>query len=240
MAPTKRKQAGEMRTQGRTSYRKRTRPANWGRSPANLPLQPSQEKKVSDIAVATYQVNTTGTFTPLHIPVLGSDYTNRIGRKTVCKSVYIRGFVTAEGANVVTPTTAPSQLLRMIVFIDQQPTPATAIAVGDLLNTAHPASQLNLNNRDRFRIVKDKQWVLDPFIDVTTATSAQASAANVTKAIKCYAKLNMESIFNATNGGTIADLNSGALYMFWIGSTAAGANVDANAVVSTRVRFLDA
>lgn len=196
-----------------------------------------QELKVSDITTAQYAVNTTGTFTLLHVPILGTDYTQRIGRKTVIKSLYIRGRVLIENAQVFTAAiTCAAQQPRMILFWDMQPNGA-APAVTDLLNTADSTSHLNLNNRDRFRIIKDKTFVFDPM--VITAATAVANWNRTISDIKCYKKLTGEVIFNGTNGGTIADINSGALYMFWIGNVPAGTN-DSLAVLSTRIRFDDA
>lgn len=197
------------------------------------------EKKAFDIGVATYNANSTGSFTALAVPVLGSDFTNRIGRKICLKSMYLRGNVCLENAhdgdvNVATN----SQMARMIIFVDLQPTPATALVATDLLVSAHPASQLNLNNRDRFRIICDKQWCFDPYWTSNVASTAYAGFNSTMKPIKKFKKLNIETVFNGTNGGTIADINSGALYMFWIGETGAGAN-DVNAILSTRVRYTD-
>lgn len=196
------------------------------------------ERKVSDLAVTTYQVNQGGTFTLLHAPVPGTDYTQRIGRRTVPKSVYIRGHVVLEQAfNLAAATTTFAGQARMILFIDYQPNAATP-AVLDLLVSATPESQLQLNNRDRFKILKDKLFEFDPIIVVGAGTEVEFN--RTAYPLKCYKKLNMETIFNAGTAGTIADITSGALYLFWIGSWAAGASSDGVAVVSTRVRFLDA
>lgn len=217
-----------------------------GRRPMGLPAfrgfrgvgqRRAAEKKVIDIANAVYQVNTTGSFTLLNGCVQGTDYTNRIGRKIVVKSVYIRGAVYVEPAVTPAVATAPAQQARMILFLDLQPNGA-APAATDLLTAANPYSMLNLNNRDRFRILRDEVFVFDPYFNVTTATQAQAAVTNTYKEVNCYKKLNLESIYNAGNAGTIGDIQSGALYMFWIGSVPAGA-ADSNANVSTRVRFLD-
>lgn len=198
------------------------------------------ESKVSDNSTATYQINTTGSFTLLHIPQLGSDFNARIGRKTFMKSLYIRGRVTTEattGASIAADINAGPQHFRMIIFVDLQPNGATP-GVTDLLVEALPSSQLNLNNRDRFKVIKDKNWYVDPI--VTNATPKTFSAFNKTGDVfKTYKKLGQEVIFNATNGGTIADITSGALYMFWIGNQAAGTQTDGNAIVSTRVRYTD-
>lgn len=197
------------------------------------------ERKVNDLTTATYQCNTTGSFTLLANPTLGSDFNNRIGRKVLLKSVYVRGRVVTETASAGTEAFVPAQQTRMILFIDMQPNGA-APAVTDLLVEALPSSQLNLNNRDRFKILTDRTYCFDPYyVDSSTATETFASAPNQIYNVKKYKKLNLEMIFNATNGGTIADINSGALYMFWIGSRASGAT-DANAIVSTRVRYADA
>lgn len=205
---------------------------------STLPTRPSVEKKVNDVAVGTIQVHTTGSITLLCNPALGSDFNNRIGRKINITSCYIRGMVATEPSlGPATGTACPSQQARMILFEDMQPNGATP-AVTDILNTASPFSQLNLNGRDRFKIYTDKIWSFGPYLASTTATQAQSLCAQQAYSIKKYKKLNIETIFNATNGGTIADITSGALFMLWIGSTASGGN-DANAIISTRVRYND-
>lgn len=194
------------------------------------------EKKVQDIAVATYQVNSTGVFTLLCIPVVGADMNARVGRKINIKSVYIRGFVGIQAALLSTADSEiPPQQWRMIIVADMQPNGA-APATTDLLNTASPSSHLNLNNRDRFKVLADKVYTSDGYVNVSTATQARSSQGRITFKVKCYKKTNIETIFNATNGGTIADITSGAVYMFWIGSQAAS---DGNAIVGTRVRYTD-
>lgn len=201
--------------------------------------QNTQEKKVYDIASATYQVNTTGNVTALCTPILGTDFTQRIGRKICLKSCYIRGIVRTEGSATAAASAAgPSQLVRLMLVMDLQPN-ATLATITQILNTADPTSQLNLDNRDRFKILKDKQWALDPYMYSTVATQSLASASGQSRPLKVYKKLNTEVLFNATNGGTFADIITGNLLMVWIGSTAAGTNTDGNAVVSTRVRFSD-
>lgn len=194
------------------------------------------EKKLIDVAVTAYDVNTTGSFTLLNGCVQGSDYTQRIGRKILLKSVYIRGFVTPQQAVVPSAATASvAQQVRMILFVDSQPNGA-APAVTDLLNTAHPASQLNLNNRDRFKVLRDEVINFGPLMP-GVGTFAELGA-DLIGDVNVYKKLNLETIYNAGNAGTIADINSGALYMFWIGSVASN-DQDSLARVSARVRFLD-
>lgn len=202
--------------------------------PATRGYRPNTvEKKVQDLDTATYQVNTTGLFTLLSLPQLGSDFNQRIGRKVMHKSFYIKGRIQAENATGSPISVAPSQQCRMVIFCDQQPNGA-APAVTDLLVSATPASQLNLNNRDRFKIYCDKEYVFDPSI-----VSAAVSTFNHTiSLVKKYKRINLETIFS-TSTGSIADITSGALYMFWIGSSPAGSGTDANFIGSTRVRYTD-
>lgn len=196
------------------------------------------ERKVNDLNTATYQINTTGSITLLANPTLGSDFNNRIGRKIICKSVYIKGYLGTQHGLQGNNVSAQPMQCRFILFCDLQPNGAVP-AITDLLVEALPSSQLNLNNRDRFKIYKDKEWVFDPYVNITTATQAQASTVRQVANFKVYKKINLEVIYNATNGGTIADITSGALYMAWIGSTVSG-NADGNAILSTRVRYIDA
>lgn len=195
------------------------------------------ERKVNDINAAVYQVNTTGSLTLLANPALGSDFNNRIGRKITLSSFYIRGYIQSQKAGApASSTPTPTQQARLIVFCDLQPNGAVP-AVADLLVESNSMSQLNLNNRDRFKIYYDKEFIFDPFIYNTTATQAVASASRQAYNVKRFKRIKLETVFQA-NGGTIADISSGALYMLWIGSTATGVD-DINAVVSTRVRYLD-
>lgn len=199
-----------------------------------------KEKKFFDIAATIYSFDTTGTVTLLSAPIQGTDYTNRIGRKIMLKSVYVRGFCGTEtSATVTAPVVAPAQIGRLILLIDMQPN-GTLPAMTDILMAATPISHLNPNNRDRFKILFDKQYVFGRTAIDTTATQTYAFQSDKQAiGIKKYKKINVEQIFNSGNAGTIADTTSGALLMITIGNIAAGTNTNSFAWVTTRVRFLD-
>lgn len=206
----------------------------------NAPLYKVMESKAYDNSSLSTQVNTSGSFIVLNTPVPGTDYINRIGRKVTVTSVFVRGFMNLEAA--ATPTTgivSEAQMGRMIIFVDKQPNGATP-ATTDLLTNATAQSQLNLNNRDRFFILCDKQWVFDPMIYNTTATQAVATVGRTIVPIKKYKKVSVETIYNAGTAGTIADITTNAIHLFFIGTVAAGSDTDLNAFFSTRVRFIDA
>ena len=187
----------------------------------------SRELKFFDVAVGTTQVNTTGSITLIFAPQLGSDYNARIGRKTTIKSFYVRGRLVHELGSGGNP-----QQGRMMLIVDNQPN-GTLPAITDILSSADPAAHLNPNNRDRFRVLCDKQYVFGS-ANVTTPAIAGVNIKN----IKLYKKMSLNTIFNSSNTGTITDITSGALLLVWIGSLPSGTN-DLNAIISTRVRYSD-
>lgn len=186
------------------------------------------ELKYSDTAISA-AVNTTGSVSLLHVPVLGTDYTNRIGRKTVIKSVFLRGLLSRDNT---TPSALSCQC-RMILVLDKQPNGATP-SIADILVNATSYAQLNPNNRDRFRVIRDEVWVLGPNGVGGTNTFASPNSFSV----ETYVKLSIPVIFNGANGGTAADINSNALYLVWIGNLASG-NSDGQIDMTARVRFND-
>jgi len=181
----------------------------------------------------------------LHAPKVGSEFTSRVGRKTCAKSIYVRGIVGLDGPNIPAGPTAgfsPSQQARMILFVDWQPN-GQAPTVTQILKFADSASQLNLDNRDRFHIIKDKVWFFDSCI-------ANQAAINRTGAsVKVYKKINIETTFNGTvstgnsatdTQGSIADIATGAIYMMWVGSAPASATTAGRFAGTTRIRYVDA
>jgi len=196
------------------------------------------EKKVFDINPANIDVNSTPSISPLCIPTIGADMTNRVGRKICIKSLYVRGYVGVSAA-VSAPAAASvaGQVARMILLWDSQPN-GSSPAITDILQSSGVSSQINLNNRERFKILADKVYVFDPMQIVFTAGSQIAMCNRTIYPVKKYIKLNNEVVFNSTNGGTVADIASGNLVMVWLGSVSTGPS-DCIANLSTRVRFTD-
>lgn len=195
------------------------------------------ELKVADTTSVQMLFDADGTFQLLALPQLGSDFNQRVGRKIMLKTLFIRGQIAQNTAySTLTASTRPGGLCRLIVFLDMQPN-GTAPLYTDLLNLQAPWAQLNLNNRDRFKVLKDKIVALDPFVYNTTSQTSAATGANTVKVFKFFKNINIETIFNGTNGGTIADINSGALWLFTIGNWSTQAPT---LEFTARVRYNDA
>lgn len=186
-----------------------------------------EEKKVVDVDPATYVADTTGTVTLLNGTAAGTDFTDRIGRKIVMKSLFIRGLVNPVDA--VTNHT----LARMIVVYDMQ-TNGAAPTVTDVLKSATSVSQLNMNNRDRFRVLLDKQFQIGKIDD--TATQAAQGSPTIHQ-IKKYKRLNLDVLYNGTTAA-VASIATGSVYLITIGNQAAGAG--GVFTLSSRIRFVDA
>ena len=97
---------------------------------------------------------------------------------------------------------------------------------------------LNPNNRDRFKVLWDKQVAIGP-MGISATANVGFSCPPQSVAIKKFMPLKMEMIFNSGSAGTIADVVSGALYLVSIGNQAASVSADCSAILSTRVRFAD-
>ena len=150
---------------------------------------------------------------------LGSDAINRIGRKLVMKSLLFRWTW-----NLAATSTGGSPVRIMIVY-DKQANAATP-AITDILLADSHISQNNLNNRDRFVVLSDE-------ISEPVSVQGTPSISGV-----IYKKLNLETVFNGTNGGTVADITSGSIHVLF--SQTAGIGT-ANPTVNwrSRIRFYD-
>lgn len=184
------------------------------------------ELKVVDTALTTTIIPTTATITLLNGIATGTDYTNRIGRKITIKSILFRATVVP---NTSSNTPAGDTTRHMIIY-DSQPNGA-APAIADILQNSSINDPLNLNNRDRFRVLFD-QYV--------TMEAAQYAAGTLTagspgaRQIKLYKKCNLEQIFNNT-GSTVASIQTGAVYYVVI----SGFNNQSTSLWTSRIRFMD-
>lgn len=197
------------------------------------------EKKYVDVDTTIYQVNTTGSITLLNGLSRGDDAAaQRVGRKVTMTSVNVRGYASTESSqNVGGATASTSQMVRCLIVYDSQPNGGTPALV-DILKEARPESQLNINNRDRFSVLANWEYAFGP---ITTGVAGITAADNQAMCLNLYrGGLRMPVIFNSNNNGNATDINTGAIWMVWVGNVAAGTNLDANARVTTRCRYLDA
>lgn len=150
--------------------------------------------------------------TPLCIfaPTVGAALNQRIGRKVKVLKIKIAGSILciaqAAQAAAETPT-----LIRLMLVQDCQ-TNAAQMTGAQLINDASGGQVTvnafqNPNNFGRFRVLKEKRFILqnpNSFNDAAT-TGAQNGMQHMFK-MNVNFKVPVEVHFNATNGGTVADI----------------------------------
>jgi len=146
----------------------------------------------------------------------GTDLFQRIGRKVSGVSIQLRGFV--KYGSATTAFNATNQdLFRLMLIYDTRPQGADPV-ITDIFSDANTAavtngsSFINLNNRDRFRVVMTKTF--SP--PVLPAASGQLSTDghNNPQWVDEYIPVKgMETIYNAGGDEGILDIQYGAFYV---------------------------
>lgn len=188
-----------------------------------------RELKVVDTAEAVYIINTTGSITLINGIAQGSDFNNRIGRRSTMRSVLLQG-VTRN-----TDSLTQAQLARILILWDSQPNGALP-AMTDIFTAATATSPLNLNNRDRFRILAEWRDALGAYLDTAGAPPGFVTA-DVSRSVYIYKRFNLETTYDGTTAA-IGDIQTGAMLLVTIGNEAA-ANGSHDLRASVRVRFTD-
>jgi len=182
-----------------------------------------REKKNNDVAAnfaATIGVATWSTPLLLNGIATGDDGTSRDGRKILTKSILIRWML-----NTDTDATDFGHSVRMVLFYDKQANNAVP-AVTDLFTTDNVLTTNNLNNADRFVILKDK--IVGPWSGIYTGPKMGVFSI----------KTQMETLYGL-NTDVIAAINSGSI---WFTCAFDGNGLDNGAgtlYTNMRLRFVD-
>ena len=166
-----------------------------------------EELKVIDAALTTTTVGTGSNIYLLNGVAQGTDYTNRIGRKVILKSLLIRATCIPNTAS----NTPAGDVIRMLVIYDCQ-TNSAAPVIGDILQNSSINDPMNLNNRDRFKVIADKYITLNA---CQYAAGTLTAGSPQTKQVKLFKKMNLEQIFSGTNN-TVGSIGTGALFLVLI------------------------
>lgn len=175
---------------------------------------------------STGTVNGTGSLTLLNGIAQGQDITQRIGRKAILKSIYFR-------LDLYPSTTASSptgDIVRVLVVYDCQ-TNSSAPGLGNILISPQYLSPMNLDYRDRFKILIDKHVTMPANVYTTGNISAGEGQPKI---VKVFKRLNMDQVFSGT-ANTIGSIATGSIYLVLL---ALGTNVT-TANMWCRIRFTD-
>lgn len=132
---------------------------------------------------------------------IGADINQRVGRKITIRSLEMHYSVFAD-ADQVDPT-----LSRIMVVFDRQAN-GTQPAGTDILTASTVYSPKNLNNRERFTILKDD----------LISTQRLTDKSQVVQ--KWYLRTSLPVVYNSGVAGTYADIASGSLWVCVVSTVA--------------------
>lgn len=170
---------------------------------------------------ATAITNAALNLTLMNGMVQGTTNTTRVGNKIQCRSIEVRGSV---GLPAVPDN---SVNIRVGLVIDFQSNGANFV-IADLWNVTAPAPNVfasrNLNYTERFKVLKDQIITLSAAGPGAESFVWHIPADVVTKYI--------------SNAGTIADIETGAIFFYAVSDEAAAATNPLLAVTA-RYKFID-
>lgn len=184
----------------------------------------NKESGYVDLAVATRNLDTTGSITLVATIAQGAGVQQRVGKKVQYLSCQLRGFVASGSACVVALGTI------MLVY-DKRPTGALP-AITEVLVTIDSRSMNNDDNSGRFRILR--RWDFS----FSGNTTTPATGTEMQQVMEYVDLKKLPAVYKAVGTGAIGDIEQGALYLITVGDRAAGTGA-ASSSVGIRTRFID-
>lgn len=160
------------------------------------------------------------TYNTLVCPIVGSGVDQRIGKSIKVMKIKIRGSIIC-AAQTGQATEDEASVIRLILHQDKQTNSTQAQGEDVMANAAdgvmNPLSFQNINNFGRFRVLKDKTWQLQQ--PGTVWNGANVLQSGLAMHFKWTIKFRYPVVirFNATNGGTVADIVDNSFHI--IGTT---------------------
>ncbi len=175
----------------------------------------------------------------------GNGSYNRIGRKAFMKSVRISGLIAYQTNNDPTTNNSQGNMLRMVLVWDKQPSgtlPAYNVMFGRTsqagVESAQVFDKLRYDNTARFQVLKD--CYVKSKKNVSGDTGTVNLGTEVFYVDEFVELKNRTTVFSGDSDPvTIADISSGALYLFFRAQTSV-ANVQDFSIdpsMHARLRF---
>lgn len=202
------------------------------------------ELKAVDVPDFANSFTSANNFQLLNGMTTGAAVWNHVGRNVTMQSVLIRGKIKQQQAGA-----APSDdFIRAALIYDKQSDGATpswqdVFAAVDQTGTVSTDaySPANLDNADRFVILRDCHWQIPVSQGAGGAVDRAIADTAINYQIKWFVRLpKLPVVFKAgANAGTSADITTGALYFVTRGLQNA-ANFQWEFIGTSRVRYTDA
>jgi len=186
-------------------------------------LRSNIELKFQDNTVGSKIVaaQTTAVVAEIFSPDAGTDANERVGRQTKCTSLEYSLQVSFAA------TTVGNSPIRLVIVYDRQ-TNAALPTITDVFTSDTISTLRNLYNSRRFKILVDQKY---------DGVSDNGDKSMFASGFRKFKK-PLETTYNNTNGGSIADIVTGSFIAYvWQNGNIITANPIA--VLSTRLRFTD-
>lgn len=187
------------------------------------------ELKYTDLSAAAYVCDTTGSVTALNLLAVGDDATTRDGRQVTLKSCQVQGIVGPLTDTVISPT-----FVRIMLVWDSQPNSGVIATIANILTASTSVANLNLDNRERFTILRDYKTTIGGMND---ASGVSYTMSPMHDKIDWFVPLKGLTTTYSGTTAVIGSISHGALLLVTIGNQAAGSAPSAN--LTTRVRYYD-
>lgn len=203
-------------------------------------MSPRTQLKCFDVTLTNLTLNATAQVTFLNTITSGSDINNRVGDKIKLKSLEVTIFMARTG-NV---GSGGGERLRIMLIYDSQPVPGSSPAIAQILEDTTGAtdahSMLNIDNRDRFKVIRDWRWAVPDSV-IASGSSIPFTVwdtSNGGPRNNTHAYVNLKDLPTVYERGS-TNIHTGALYIVGMGTTASGSE-SFTADFQTRVRYRDA
>jgi hypothetical protein len=198
----------------------------------------------------------------MFVPVLGSDFINRIGRKVQIQSIRVKGYYWPY--NITTVVELPCQLSQLLI-LDRNADGISAPNLGDIIAGTNGSisptgtSFRQPNTRKRYKILRQLDtytpqcaFITQTGVGFGTALNTGTGTLNTTFAL-CNDSMRFDyyidahkakigaTIFNASSTGAYSDIEANALLMFLYAGvpTSQTYNASWNVSMTSRVAYTD-
>lgn len=177
-------------------------------------LQKNQELKHVDITCGGVINDLLGTIVLLNPLSQGTTDTTRIANDVHNTSIQFRGCITSD--SVIADGSQSSCIVRVLVFWDRQANGAT-VSMSDVFDqsvvTEEWFAPYNMDYQKRFKILYDKTFTVNPNYGLATVQQGYKVP------FRFKIPLGRETKYDG-NAGTVADIETNALYMYYISDNA--------------------
>ena len=177
-------------------------------------LAKDEELKFHDVNVIDAVVSSTGSYQgSLAIIAIGTGDSQRIGRKIRIKSIFAHITLVLSGINDQADRPV-GDIVRIIVHVNKQTNGAQG-SVTSLLVSSNYDAYRNLNNSNRYRVLLDRTYAINPRTDRTDGTLTDTSSTTVQYHKEAMTGLDLV-IDYAADDGTLSTNTSNSLNVLFI------------------------